>query len=139
MMLNYASLVEVVIIMTDYVKLVLQDVPEDMQGEVAATPTGNHLFLITEKDLVLLDGKRQDSFVHIVMQLINLSQRARPVIRMAVSFLCGCLSVLDVNDYKKAHRVIKYLQGMQDMLLKLSGDGKGVMQWWIDCSRCILT
>ena len=62
-----------------------------------------------------LDGKRRDSFVHIVMQLLYLSQRARPVIQMAVSFLCGPLSMLDVDDYKKAHRVIKYLRGTVDM------------------------
>ena len=56
MMLNYSSPGEVEITMMDYVRLVLQDVPEDMQGGVVAMPTGHHLFPINEKDLVLLDG-----------------------------------------------------------------------------------
>ena len=47
--------------------------------------------------------------MYIVMQLLYLSQSARLDIRMAVSFLCGRLSLLDINDYKKAHWVIKYL------------------------------
>ena len=123
MMLNYSCAGEVEITMTDYIRLVLQDVPEDMQGGVAATLAGNHLFLINDKDSMKLDKKRRDSFMHIVMQLLYLSQRARPDIRMAVSFLCGCLSLPDIDDYKKAHRVVKYLQGMMDMPLRLSGDG----------------
>ena len=103
MTVNYASPGKVEISMMNYLKLVLQDVPEDMQGGVVATPAGNHLFLINDKYPVLLDGKRQDSFVHIVMQLLYLSQRARLDIRTAVSFLCQCLSSPDVDNYKKSH------------------------------------
>lgn len=76
-----------------------------------------------------LDGKRRDSFVHIVMQLLYLSQRARPDIRMAVSFLCGRLSKPDMDNYKKTHQVIKYLRSTVDMPLRLSRDGHGVIQW----------
>ena len=105
-----------------------------LQGGVAATPAGNHLFLINDKDPVMLDKKRCHSFMYIVMQLLYLSQRARLDIQMAVSFLCGHLSLLDIDDYKKAHWVIKYLRGMLDMPLRLSRDGHGVIQWWIDAS-----
>jgi hypothetical protein len=137
MTLNYSRSGEVEITMTDYIRLVLQEVPEDMKSGVAATPAGNHLFLINDKNPVTLEKEKRDNFVHIVMQLLYLSQRARPDIRTAVSFLCGRLSLPDVDDYKKVHRVIKYLRGTLDMPLRLSGDGHGVIQWWIDASFAV--
>lgn len=40
-----------------------------------------------------------------------------------MSFLCGGLHKEDVDDYKKAAQVIKYLRGTQDLPLNLSEDG----------------
>ena len=34
-------------------------------------------------------------------------------------------------------RVIKYLQGTIDLPLKLSGDGTGVVEWWVDASFAV--
>ena len=66
-MLDYSLLGEVKITMTDYIKLILQDTPDNMQGKVAVTPAGNLLFLINESNPELLDGEKCDNFVHIVI------------------------------------------------------------------------
>ena len=56
----------------------MSDAPEDMKGTVA-TPTSNHLFKINEKCDNMLTEERIDAFVHVVMQVLYLSQqRARP-------------------------------------------------------------
>jgi len=73
MMLDYLHPGKVKITMTDYIKLILHEVPEDMAG-TEVTPAGNHLFKVNEKEPDVLEGERKDVFVHIVMQLLYLSQ-----------------------------------------------------------------
>jgi hypothetical protein len=73
------------------------------------------------------------------MQLLYLSQRARPDIRTAVSFLCGRLTKPDQDDYKKLARVIKYLDSTVDMALVLAADDTGKIKWWVDASYAVHT
>lgn len=136
MTLDYSTPGEVKIIMSDYIKVILNDAPEDMRGQ-AATPASNCLFKVNTKNPIPLTGERKETFVHVVMQLLYISQRARPDIRTAVSFLCGRLQHADADDYKKAGRVIKYLRGTIDMPLTLRGDGTGIIKWWIDASYAV--
>jgi hypothetical protein len=71
------------------------------------------------------------------MVLLHLSQRARPDIRTAASFLCTRLQKSDKDNYKKLARVMKYLQYTVDLPLTLSSDGSGVLTWWVDASYVI--
>lgn len=136
MILDFTNPGEVSVSMVDYIKTILHDMPQDMVGK-AATPAAGHLFTVNEVDPVLLDKEHAETFVHMVMQLLYLSQRARPDIRTAVSFLCGRLQQPDGDDYKKLARVVKYLQATIDLPLVLSGDkGKGV-RWWVDASFAV--
>ena len=59
MTFDYSTKGEVNISMADYVKLILHDVPKDMGG----------------KDTELLLPKKKEVLVHIVMQMLYLSQR----------------------------------------------------------------
>lgn len=113
--------------------MMLTDLPKDMRGG-AATPAASHLFKVNENNAVLLEREQKEMFVHYVMQLLYLSQRARPDVRTAVSFLCSRLNKPDQDDYKKLARVMKYLQSTIDMPLVLSADGTGVLRWWVDAS-----
>ena len=90
---------------SDYVKTMLNDAPSSMDGK-AATPAAAHLFKINTENPKPLDKERKDLFVHLVMQGLYLSQRGRPDIRTAISFLCRCLKCLDEDDYKKLTRLI---------------------------------
>jgi len=136
MTLDYSKLGEVQITMRDYIKLILHDVPDDMEG-VAATPAGNHLFKVNKDNPEMLTGKRKETFVHIVMQLLYLSQQAKPDIWTAVSFLCGRLNKPDTDDYRKTAQVVKFLRGTLDLLLVLHSDGSGIVWWWVDASFVI--
>jgi hypothetical protein len=71
------------------------------------------------------------------MQLLYLSQRARPDICTAVSFLCGWLTHPDQDDYKKLARVLKYLDSTVDMPLVLAADDAGKIRWWVDASYAV--
>ena len=134
MKLNFAHRGIVMVTMVDYINLILQEIPEDMKKGTAATPAGNHLFKVNETDPDELCSAKAEVFVHVLMQLLYLSQRARPDIRIAVSFLCSWLNKPHQDDYKKLCQVIKYLRGTLDLPLRLSGDGTGTIRWWIDAS-----
>jgi len=135
MTLNYEKEGEVNISMKDYIKGVIAEAPEDMKG-TAATPAGHHLFTVSENPTPL-DKDTAEVFHHITMQLQYLSQRARPDIRTALSFLCTRVKQPDTDDYKKLVRVMKYLQATIDMPLRLKADGSGIVKWWVDASYAV--
>jgi hypothetical protein len=91
----------------------------------AATPAVNHLFQINQVNPIPLEKDKAKIYVHIVMQLLYLSQRVRPDIHTAVSFLCGWLQKPNEDDYKKLTRVLKYLDSTVNMLLVLAADNTG--------------
>jgi hypothetical protein len=136
MTLDFSKPGEVVVTMINYIKGILHEAPKEMRGK-AATPAAHHLFQINETNPTKLDKDRAETFVHIVMQLLHLSQRARPDIRPAVSFLCGRLQQPDEDDYKKLTRVMKYLDSTVDMALTLAADKNGQMRWWVDASFAV--
>ena len=118
MKLDFAHRGIVMVSMVNYIMLILQDIPEDMRKGTAATLTGNHMFKVNETNPDELCSEKAEVFVHVVMQLLYLSQRARPNIRTTVSFLCSQLSKPDQDNCKKLCRVIKYLHGKLDLPLK---------------------
>ena len=122
--------------MDDYVKTMLSDAPSSMDGK-ASTPAAAHLFKINAVDPKPLDQARKDLFVHLVMQGLYLSQRGRPDIRTAISFLCSRLKCLDEDDYKKLTRLIRYLRQTLYICLVLGKDDTGIVRWWIDASYAV--
>jgi hypothetical protein len=135
MTLDFSKPGQVTISMIDYLKMVLSDIPTSMVGE-AATPAANHLFA-TNDNPVMIDAERKESYVHIVMQLLYVSQRARPDIRTAISFLCGRIQSPDADDYKKLTRLVKYLQSTVDLDLCLSADSMDEIHWSVDASFAV--
>jgi hypothetical protein len=123
---------EVVVDMSNYIRTIFAGMPEDMIG-TAATAAAGHLFNVNENP-VLLPPEKAEVFHRMVMQLLYLSQRGRPDLQTAVSFLCRRTGAPDEDDYKKLTRVMRYLQGTPDLLLTLSCDGSGLIQWWVDAS-----
>jgi hypothetical protein len=89
-------------------------------------------------DPVLLGKENADIYVHIVMQLFYLSQRARPDLRTAVSFLCGLLTKPDADDYKKLTWVMKYLDCTVEMPWVLAADNTGFGGGWMHPMRFTL-
>ena len=119
--------------MIDYIKMVLADLPDEFRGK-ATTPAADHLFKVNDDDAVKLSEEKAKMFHRIVMQLQYLSQRARPDLRTAVSFLCKRVTKCDEDDWKKLTRLTKYLDCTVDLPLRLSVDGSGSLYWYIDAS-----
>ena len=132
MLLDFTKPGELTVDMVDYVKTVIADMPEEMIG-TASTPATRQLFQTTEHP-DFLDTERGAIFHRMVMQLLYLSQRARPDLRPAVSFLCKRTTKADRDDWHKLTRVMRYLQSSDDLKLRLSADGSGQLRWWVDAS-----
>jgi hypothetical protein len=138
MVLDFTDPGKVAISMIEYIKGVLHDAPDDMKG-TAINPAAKHLFTVNENNPKMLEGARRNTYVRMVMQLLYLSQRGRPDVRTAVSFLCGRLTSPDEDDYKKLTRVIKYLRGTVDLVLTLTAGGSNEIHWWVDASFAVHT
>ena len=130
MTIDYSLPGKVMFSMVDYIGKMLDDIPENMKGE-SATPTAHHLFDISE-DSTKLPQADADLFHHFVAQLLYISNRARPDIQPAVSFLCTIVIGPDTDDYKKLARVMKYIQGTIGLPLILSIDKSGNIKWHVD-------
>ena len=136
MILDYSVEGSVIIRMESYINNMINDMPEDMIG-VASTPASSSLFKVNTNGTPTLNPKKKEIFVHLVMQALYLSQRGRPDIRTAVSFLCGRLTCPDEDDYSKLSRMMKYLQGTRSLPLTLRVEDDGKLQWWIDASYAV--
>jgi Reverse transcriptase (RNA-dependent DNA polymerase) len=114
MKLDFSKPGEVTVTMIDYIKAVLHNAPKEMHGRVVM-PAASQLLEVNSMNLVYLGKEKKDTYVRIVMQLLFLSQRARPDIRLAVSFLNSRLVKPDEDDYKKLTHVVRYLDSSVDM------------------------
>ena len=118
--------------MMDYVQGILDELPDDMDGE-SATPAASFLFDIDE-ECEKLDTETAEFFHHNTAKLLFLCKRARPDIQTAVAFLCTRVKGPDTDDYKKLTRVMRYLRATIGMPLTLEADGSNVYKWWADAS-----
>jgi hypothetical protein len=103
----------------------------------AVNPAGLHLFNVNTSDPSFLNTNESELYAHMVMQLLYLSQSARPDVRTAVSFLCTRLQKPDKEDYKKVARAMKYLQATVDLPLTLSCDGYSTLGWWVHATYAV--
>jgi hypothetical protein len=135
MILDFSEPGQLTVDMVEYIKTIISEMPEEMSG-TAKNPASSRLFQI-RKDAELLDKDKAVVFHRMVMQLLYLSQRGRPDVRTAVSFLCRRTKAPDKDDYKKLTRVMRYLQATLDLKLVLSADGSGMVRWWVDTAYAV--
>ena len=136
MTLDFTEKGKVVVKMSAYITNMLKDAPASMDGH-ATTPAATHLFKVNTDNPKLLCKEKKELFVHLVMQGLYLSQRGRPDIRTAISFLCSRLNCPDEDDFKKLTRMIRYLRHTLYMCLVLGKDDSDSMRWWIDASYAV--
>jgi hypothetical protein len=136
MTIDYSDNGKVKILMDNYIKSILDELPADMNGE-SPTPAGTHLFEVNSTDPSYLDEKMSVFFHHNVAKLLFLCKRARPDIQTAVSFLCTRVKKPDTDDYKKLGRVMRYLRGTISMPLTLEAESIQVAKWWVDGSFAV--
>ncbi len=123
--------------MFKYLQDVIGDFPEVTRGR-AATPAAAHLFKVRyEKEARPLKEEQALAFHHTVAQLLFMATRARQDIQMAVAFLTTRVKNPDKDDWGKLKRVLKYLNRMRYLKLKLSVDNLGILKWYVDGSHNI--
>jgi len=133
MCVDYTVKGKVKISMYEYIDKMLAELPSDMNG-VSTTPAALHLFNVDD-GAQKLDEDRAQLFHHLVAKLLYLSWRSRQDIQTAVAFLCTRVQSLDMDDYKKLARVMKYIRGTKDMTLTIeANDGP---KWWVDSSYAV--
>ena len=130
MVLDFTNPGKVVIRMEDYIRNMLTQLPEDMEG-VATTPAAEHLFKVNDTP-TYLDEEQAMFFHHNMAKLLFLCKRARPDIQTAVAFLSTRVKQPDCDDYKKLGRVMKYLRNTIALTLTLEADDLQLIHWWID-------
>ncbi|KAL7461201.1 hypothetical protein ACHAXS_001624, partial [Conticribra weissflogii] len=135
--LDYSTPGVVRVSMVDYIKGIIENFPEEIEGDMAS-PAPNHLFLVRDESLARkLPEEQGVAFHHTVAQLLFLSTRARRDIQVAVAFLTTRVQSPDEDDWGKLKRVLKYLKGTINMQLNLSVDSLGVAKWYVDAAHAV--
>jgi hypothetical protein len=130
MILDYSEPGCVKVDMTENLKKILDEMPEEMDG-TATTPAADYLFTIVE-GIELLDKETSEFFHSTVAKLLFLCKGGRPDIQTAIAFLCTRVQQPTKHDFNKLSRVIKYLRKTSDLVLRLSANNLNIVKWWID-------
>jgi hypothetical protein len=134
MTLDYTVKGEVKITMVDYLKGVIGNFLEVIDG-TAPTAASEHLCDVRpDEERVLLEEERSRAFHHAVAQLLFALSRARKYIQLAVSFLTTRVKQPDEDDWNKLKRLLKYIRGKIYMPLILRADILSIIKWWVDTS-----
>jgi Reverse transcriptase (RNA-dependent DNA polymerase) len=136
MRIDYSTPGKVKITMIDYIDGMLDELPSWMDGE-AATPAGNHLFVVNENNPQKLEREESEIFHHNTAKLLYLCKRARPDLQTAVAFFTTRVKGPDQDDYKKLGRTMRYIRSTRLMPLTLEADDMRVVKWWIDASFAV--
>ena len=137
MILDFTMEGHVIINMTEYIKTILSDFPEDISG-TRTTPAGDHLFQVRDpSEARLLPEEQATSFHHAVAQLLFLSARARRDIQPVTAFLTTRVKSPDEDDWGKLKRLLQYLKGTLHMPLILSADSMTMPRWWVDAAFAV--
>ena len=114
---------------------ILDEAPTDFDGE-DVTPTIIELFTanLTHQKL---DTPTADLFHRIVAKFLYVAKRARPDLQVAVAFLCKRVKCLNVDDWKKLGRLVRYVKATIHLPLIVGSDGSGNMVWSIYASFAV--
>jgi len=130
MVLDFSETGKCKVQMSIYIQKLIEDFGID---SICATPAESQLFSI-RNDLPLLPDDVRAKFHSGIMRLMFLAKRARPDILLAVVFLASRVNNPNTDDEKKFHRVLKYLNGTQDLTLILSPDSVMSLSAYIDAA-----
>ncbi len=83
----------------------------------------------------MLECKRALAFHHTVAQVLFMSTKARQDIQTVVAFLTTRVTSPDKVDWGKLKQVLKYLNGVKHLKLKLSVGDLGILKWYVDGSQ----
>ncbi len=110
----------------------IEQFPEEISGK-ALSLAAEHLFAVMDESKArVLEEKRALAFNHTVAQLLFMCTRVQQDIQMAVAFLTTSMKSPNEDDWGKLKRVLKYLNGMKYLKLRLSMENLGMLKWYVD-------
>jgi len=124
MSIDFGKQGSVMITMYDYVKKLINKLPDDMIGK-RTTAAAEYLSKTDGNEPKLLEPEMAEQFHTLTATALYLSLRARVDLQLATGFLCTRVKAPDEHDWKKLAHMMKYLQTTAYLPMILSADGKG--------------
>ena len=134
MTLDYSATGEVKVDMTEYVKEMIDEFPQDLGGD-ARTAAAEGLFDTTRGKP--LGPMKSEAFHAMVAKALFLTMRSRPDIRLAVAFLCTRVKEPTTYDWHKLVRMMDFLKRTAMECLTLSLDDTRKVIWSIDAAFAV--
>ena len=136
MILDYTEPGKVKIDMRYYMKKMLTEFPVKLKTtETSMTPANENLFRI-DKSKTLEESRAQD-FHTTVARALFVSKRARPDIQPTVAALCTRVQSPNETDWGKLMKLMKYLNGTQELMLTLTVDSLTCLKFYVDAAFAV--
>ena len=135
MTLDYTTPGVLKIDMTEYVKSMIEEFPQKVQGR-NATPWTENLFKV-DANAKRLGHERKETFHTFVMKGMFLCKRRRPDMQLAIVFLSTRCQDPNENYWNKLIRLMSYLKDTIDDILILEADNTQTVSWCVDAAFAV--
>jgi hypothetical protein len=125
---------EVLISMAEYMKKLIDEFPHPITKK-AHTPAAEDLF--AEGDGPSLNPENSKVFHTWVAKCLFACKRARPDIHPPTTLLCTRVKGPNEDDWRKLTRMLEYIHGTRDDVLRLAADDLHVVKWYVDASFAV--
>jgi len=99
-------------------------------------PAAKYLFEMRDDD-EKLSPELADKFHGIVSKQLYVTNGAYVDILLAITFQCNRVAYPNVQGWKKLKRVLQYLRGTLDDVMRLGADSLFKMKTWVDASYTV--
>ena len=136
MTFDFSEKGKVKIDMIDYMAAMVDDFSTEFKpNDKVSCPAGDDLFNVgTSKPL---DADKAAEFHTFVAKGLLACKRARPDIHPTIAALCTRVKQPNQDDWKKLHRLLRYINGTRNDKLILSADDLHVIKWYVDSSFAV--
>jgi hypothetical protein len=112
----------------------LQNLLEPIDNPQVKVVPGNKETFAVKEAAERLNLKKKTIFHSAVAKLLYLSKRARPDIIAVVGFLCTRVRELTVKDLEKLNKLLGYLKGMKEFIMRLKPNALFRVVVYVDAS-----
>ena len=85
----------------------------------------------------MLSREKKEDFHTFVAKGLFASKRARPDIQPMIAILSTRVKEPNEGDWKKLLRLMKYLNGTQNMVLTLAANDLHIVKWFVDVAYVV--
>jgi len=136
MTFDFSEKGKVQIDMIDYMASMVDDFSTKFKTtDTAKTPAADNLLDVGTSEP--LEAEQAAEFHTFVMKGMFACKRARPNIHPTIAALCTRVKSPNQDDWKKLHRLLKYINGTRPDKLILSADNLHVIKWYVDASFAV--